>query len=142
MAFGPIRTVLIGWLLLMAAACASTRMSTRDIYSELAFSGGIVCTPVSDGNREQRQDGRFHDRMVALRSWLIAEIGQAELARMQSEYDEEMASVSFTFQCPSAQEHSHRRTRRWMLLHELETRARARPIEPMTNLHEERGGRQ
>lgn len=126
MAPQSIRRVLIGCLLLATGACASTRMSTRDIYSELAFGGGLVCTPVSDGNREQRPDERFHERMVALRSWLIAEIGRAELARMQDEYDEEMATVDFTLACPSAEQHAHLRTRRWMLLHELENRARAR----------------
>ena len=136
MAAGPSQKFLIGLALLGATACASTRMSTHDIYGELAFSGGIVCTPVSDSNQEQRQDQRLQDRLVALRPWLIAEIGQAELTRMQDEFEEQEANVDYTFECPSVEQHSHRRSRRWTLLHELETRARARPVNPIAQSNE------
>jgi hypothetical protein len=132
---GSIRTMAAGMLLLVPAGCASTQLSTRDIYSELAFTGEIVCTPVAVARVEQRQDDRFNERIAALSLWLIAEIGRAELTRMQNDYDEEMATVYFTSQCPSDEEHSHRRTRRWMLLHELESRARIGPIDHAANSH-------
>lgn len=116
--------------LLSFGACASTRMSTRDIYAELAFGGGVICTPVADSAREQRQDEHFRDRMRALGPWLVAQIGRAELDRMADEYRAEMESVSWTGACPSPEEHSHQRTRRWTLLHELENRARTQPVAP------------
>ena len=125
--------ILISGLSVGLGACASTRLSTRDIYSELAFSGGVTCTPVADSAREQRQDEHFRDRLRTLGPWLIAQIGRAELDQMAEEYREEMESVSWTGGCPSPEEHSHDRTRRWTLLRELENRARAshfRPVVP------------
>ena len=123
---GSIRKSLIGLLLLVPIACASSRMSTRDIYAELLWGGGLVCTPVEVARREQRQDERFHDRLVKLRPWLEAQIGTTEMAQMRHDYEEEMAGVYFVG-CPSDEEHSHRRTRNWMLLHELENRSRDMP---------------
>ncbi|MBV9884009.1 MAG: hypothetical protein JO276_13455 [Sphingomonadaceae bacterium] len=123
----PIGSFLVGGLLLTTGACASTRISTQDIYAELAFSVEIVCTPNALVRQEQRQDARFGERLERLRPWLLAQIGQAEIDRMQAEYVQELGTFD-PIGCPSAEDHSRRRTRRWMLLHELETRARARPL--------------
>ena len=120
---GWIRRMLIG-LLLIPIACASSRLSTHDIYAELLWGGGgVTCTPSAIARLEQRQDERFHDRMIALRPYMEAEIGRAELTRMQDAYREEIASTDF-IGCPSEEEHSRRRTRVWTLLHELENRSR------------------
>ena len=121
--------VLIGGLSLLAGACLSTRMSTRDIYAELAFSVGVVCTPNAVARQEQRQDERLGERLRALAPWLVAEIGRDEITRMRHEYDEEIGTFD-PIGCPPEDEHGRQRTRRMMLLHELENRARASHFRP------------
>lgn len=125
----PSGRILIGCLLLLTGACASTRMSMRDICAELAFSIGIVCTPNAIARQEQRQDERLADRLRALGPWLIAEIGRDEITRMQRDYDEEIGTFD-PIGCPPAEEHIRHRMRRMMLLHELENRARASHFRP------------
>jgi hypothetical protein len=123
-----------GWgltfcVLLLTGACASTRMSTRDIYGELAFSVGIICTPNAVARLEQRQDERLNARLRALGPWLVAEIGRDEITRMQHDYDEEMGTFD-PIGCPPEEQHTRWRMRRMMLLHELENRARASHFRP------------
>lgn len=123
-----------GWVpilccLLLTGACASTRISTRDIYAELAFSVGITCTPNAVARQEQRQDQRLDERLGALGPWLIAEIGRDEIARMQHDYEEEMGTFD-PIGCPPEEYHMRQRMRRMMLLHELENRARASHFRP------------
>jgi len=115
-------------LLLMLGGCASRALSTRDIYGEL-ISPGIVCTPNGQERLWQRQDDEFQDRIDALRPWLKAQIGEDEIAAMHREVEEEVATTYYTG-CPSEEQSSHERTRRWMLLHELENRARGHPLDP------------
>jgi hypothetical protein len=130
MARRPAGWVLIGSFLLLSGACASTRMSTRDIFAELAFSVGIVCTPNAVARLEQRQDERLNQRLRALGPWLVAEIGRDEINRMQHDYDEEIGTFD-PIGCPPEEEHARQRMRRMMLLHELENRARARHFRPV-----------
>jgi hypothetical protein len=105
-------------------------MSTRDIYAELAFSIGIVCTPNAVARQEQRQDERLAERLRALGPWLVAEIGRDEITRMQREYGEEIGTFD-PIGCPPEDEHTRQRMRRMMLLHELENRARASHFRPV-----------
>ncbi len=107
-------------LLLMLGGCTSHALSTRDIYGEL-IAAGIVCTPNGQERLWQRQHDEFQDRLDALRPWLKAQIGEEEVAAMHREVEDEVATTYYTG-CPSEEQSSHARTRRWMLLHELESR--------------------